>query len=64
LPIYLEVLRKVSVIEKKVDKNEESSDIESKIDVSAGKSKLKKKKSIKSIKPIPCDLRHILGFLN
>lgn len=58
MPIYQEVLRKISVIEvkkKDIDNNSiESSDGEK--DKKGGKNKPEK--------PFECDLRHILGFLN
>lgn len=67
LPIYLEILRKVSTIEKKKDKADgESDDIDGKPEA-PGVKKGKIKKAVggpKNSKPIPCDLRHILGFLN
>lgn len=79
LPIYQELLRKISVVEKKrlfnkqADNNAESSNDESEGEKSEGKAKRggsKKSKldptkaAVVRDKPFDCDLRHILGFLN
>lgn len=79
LPIYQELLRKISAVEKKRlfnkqgDNNAESSDEESAGEKSEGKpkragsKKLKQDQSKTNVlrdRPFECDLRHILGFLN
>jgi hypothetical protein len=77
LPIYQELLRKISAVEKKrlfnkqAENNADSSDEESAGEKSEGKGrKIKKQKldptkaAVVRDKPFECDLRHILGFLN
>lgn len=58
MPIYQEVLRKISVIESK-RKDQDNNSIES-----SDNDKDKKGNKQKPDKPFECDLRHILGFLN
>lgn len=80
LPIYIEILKKISTLEnKKLEQVEEmevsgdSSDVESRVGVSSteqkkkgnsSKSKIGSRKEDKRPKQLNVDMRHILGFLN